>query len=233
MKPIIILQHSAEAPPGFLADALESARVGSEVVDLYEGQPLPDPDRIGALVSLGGPMGAYDESDFGFLAPEKVLLRHAVADNIPVLGICLGCQLLADALGGRAYAAGEMEIMFAPLQLIGPAEQDPVVRTLAEPVLSFHGDTWDPPPGATVLARSARYLHAFRLGSALGVQPHPEAPSSIARRWFARFSQEQLKASGVDGDEVLAEMAAGDAASAERSARLFAAWLTEIGIGAP
>jgi GMP synthase (glutamine-hydrolysing) len=177
-------------------------------------------------------MGAYEESEHGFLAPEKELLRHAVAGNVPVLGICLGCQLLADALGGRAYAAGEMEVMFAPLQLIGPGNADPVVRMLAEPVLSFHGDTWDPPPGSTVLAVSARFPHAFRLGSALGIQPHPEISSSIARRWFARFSEEKLEASGVDRDTVLAEMAAAEAANAERGTRLFAAWLAEIGAGA-
>lgn len=228
MKPIAILEHTKEAPAHYLSDAIAAAGLASVVIRLYDGQPLPDLDDVAAVVSLGGAMGAYDEAEYPFLAPEKRLLRDAVAREIPVLGICLGCQLLADALGGRAYAAPEMEVEFGPLQLAAAAAGDRVVETLAEPVLSFHGDTWDAPPGAEVLASSDRFPHAFRLGSALGVQSHPEVSSAVVRTWVERFGRAKLEEAGVDANDLLALMAAGDRASEERAARLFGAWLDEV-----
>lgn len=228
MKEIAILEHSKEAPPLFLGDAIDAAGLPSVVIRLHQGEPLPDLDDVAAVVSLGGAMGAYDEADYAFLAPEKELLREAVRRGIPVLGICLGCQLLADALGGSAYAAPSMEVEFGPLQVAAQGEADCVVRTLAEPVLSFHGDTWDPPPDAEVLASSDRFPHAFRLGSALGVQSHPEVSSTVVRTWVQRVGRARLEESGVDADAMLELMAAGDAANAERAARLFGAWLDEV-----
>lgn len=228
MKPIAILEHSKEAPAFFLGDAIAAAGLSSATFQLHNGDSLPDLDDVLAVVSLGGVMGAYDETDFPFLAAEKELLREAVLRELPVLGICLGCQLLADALGGSAYPASTMEVEFGPLQLSATGATDRVVRTLAEPVISFHGDTWDAPPGAEVLASSDRYPHAFRLGSALGVQPHPEVSSAVVQTWVEGFGRAKLEASGVDADAVLRMMAAGDDANEERAQRLFAAWLDEV-----
>ena len=228
MKPIAILEHSKEAPAFFLDDAIVAAGLERKVIRLYDGEALPNLDEIAAVVSLGGAMGAYDEEDFPFLVAEKELLRAAVDRGLPVLGICLGCQLLADALGGSAYAAPEMEVVFGPLDLEPAGADDPVVKTLAEPVLSFHGDTWDPPPGAVVLAKTNRYPHAFRLGSALGVQPHPEVSSAVVQTWVEGFGRDKLDESGVDADAMLRAMAAGDEANEERAARLFGSWLEEV-----
>lgn len=217
-----------EAPAGFLGDAITRAKLPSIVVRLYQGAPLPGLDSVSALVSLGGVMGAYDEDDHEFLAPEKELMRRAVARGIPILGICLGCQMLADALGGSAYPAADLEVEFAALELVGGAAADPVVNTLAEPVLFFHGDTWDPPPGAEVLAISPRYPHAFRLGSAVGIQPHPEVSSAVVRDWVAGFGRSRLENSGIDAAKVLDRMADGDVQSEARAHRLFGAWLDEV-----
>lgn len=228
MNPIAILQHNDVAPAFFLADAIAAAGLEAETVRLYDGDRLPDLDDVAAVVSLGGAMGAYQEAEYPFLVAEKELLRRAVARNMPVLGICLGCQMLADALGGRAYKAPEMEVEFAPLQLTTAGATDAVVGTLAEPVLSFHGDTWDPPPGAEVLARNGRYPHAFRVGTALGIQPHPEVSSAVVYTWVEHFGSAQLAAAGVDPRPMLAAMAAADRANEERAARLFGAWLEEV-----
>lgn len=228
MKPIAVLEHSKEAPAHFLGAAIDSAGLPWTVIKLHEGGSLPDLDEIGALVSLGGAMGAYDEAEYPFLVAEKELLRRAVAREMPVLGICLGCQMLADALGGSAYTADEMEVEFGPLQLTPAGSTDRVAQTLSEPVLSFHGDTWDPPPDAEILVTSNRYPHAFRLGSALGVQSHPEASSDLVRHWVEGFGRAKLEASGVDADAMLEAMAAGDRASEERASRLFGAWLDEV-----
>jgi GMP synthase (glutamine-hydrolysing) len=228
VKPIAILEHSKLAPAHFLDDAITAAGLDRVVIKLYDGEPLPDLAAVRAVVSLGGPMGAYDETEFPFLVAEKELLREAVGQGMPVLGICLGCQMLATALGGSAYAAPLMEVEFGPLQVSAAGVGDAVVETLAEPVLSFHGDTWDPPPGAEILAMSDRFPHAFRLGSALGIQPHPEVSSAIVRTWVEGFGRAKLEKYGVNAATMLEMMAAGDAANQERAARLFGAWLAEV-----
>ena len=146
---------------------------------------------------------------------------------MPVLGICLGCQILADALGGSAYAAPFIEAEFESLRVVPEAVSDPVVGTLAEPVLSLHGDTWEPPPGATVLATSSRFPHAFRFGSALAIQSHPEVSASIVAGWIEGFGRDRFAAAGVDPDALLDQISSGDKANQERAARLFGAWLDE------
>jgi GMP synthase (glutamine-hydrolysing) len=211
-----------------LADAIDEAQLPSVVVRLDLGQPLPDLDRVSGIVSLGGIMGAYEEDKYGFLGAEKELLRAAVAQDMPVLGICLGCQLLAAALGGSAFRADTHEVQFQPLQVARHALGDGVIGPLASDVLAFHGDTWEPPPGVEVLARSERYPHAFRLGSAVGVQAHPEASAEIARDWVERYGRDKLLAEGVDPDRLLVAMEAGDGANASRAAAMFAAWLEEV-----
>lgn len=228
MKPIAILEHSPEAPAGYLADAVARAGLPSVVVRLHTGEELPDIDDVGALVSLGGIMGAYEEEAYPFLASEKDLLRKAVAADLPVLGICLGCQTLADALGGSAYPAPGIEAEFGALELTPAAVSDPIIGTLGEPVLSLHGDTWDPPPGATVLARSSRFPHAFRFGSAVAIQSHPEVSAAIVSGWIDTFGRDRFAAAGVDPDALLGQIAEGDGANRDRAHRLFTAWLDEV-----
>jgi GMP synthase (glutamine-hydrolysing) len=228
MKPVAVLQHNAEVPPGYLADAAAAAGVPIKVVRLDLDNPLPDLENISGIVSLGGIMGAYEEDEHSFLAPEKEYLRRAVDQNVPVLGICLGSQLLADALGGRAYRGSYHEVEFGALQIAEEAKEDPVVGTLAEPVLSFHSDTFDPPPGVEILATSSRYPHAFRCGSAVAIQSHPEADAEIAREWVERYGREKLSEEGVDAAELIASVEAAADGTARRAAQLFGAWLGEV-----
>lgn len=228
MKPIAILQHNDEVPPGYLGDAIEQAGLPNRVVRLFAGDDLPGLDEVSAIVSLGGIMGAYQETDFDFLAAEKDLLLSAVADDVPVLGICLGCQILADALGGNAYPAGEHEVEFGSLSVAAAAADDPVLGLLTQPVLSFHGDTWDVPPGASVLVTSDRYPHGFRMGSAVAVQSHPEASAEIARGWVELYGREKLVAGGVDPEGLISAMELGSAQNAARAMQMFSAWLEEV-----
>ena len=127
-----------------------------------------------------------------------------------------------------AFRADSHEVQFAPLQVSPESADDGVIGPLATQVLSFHGDTWEPPPGADVLARSERYPHAFRLGSAVGVQAHPEASTEIARGWVELYGRDKLSAEGIDPDRLLADMEDDDEANAARAAAMFAAWLDEV-----
>ena len=228
MRPIAILEHSANVPPGYLAEAIAAAGLPSEVVRLHAGDQLPGPGAASAVVSLGGIMGAHDEEEYPFLADEKLFLRMAVQAGTPVLGICLGCQLLADALGGRAYRAETLEAEFVGLQLTAVGRTDSVVQTLGAPVVSFHEDTWEPPPGAQVLATSKLYPHVFRYGSALAIQAHPEATPEMFEEWVAGHGPDQMLAAGVDPDEFLSRIHTGAADNEARAAALFGRWFEEI-----
>ena len=228
MKPIAVIEHSPEAPSGYLGDAIAVAQLPSTTIRLHLGESLPDLSEVSAVVSLGGAMGAYEEDVHAFLATEKAHLREAVERDIPVLGICLGGQMLADALGGSAFRADQIEVEFASLHLNDAAMVDPVLQYLKTPVVSFRQDTWEPPPGATVMAMSDRFHHAFRLGSAVAIQSHPEASAAIVASWVEGFGRELLESAGVDPDALLEQIRAAETASELRAGLLFTAWLDEV-----
>jgi len=222
---VLVVRHDESVPPGRLTRTLDG--FGHEVrLDL--GESLPDPSEWDGIVVLGGPLGAYDVDRFSFLEDEKRFLRAAVDRSIPVLGICLGCQLLADALGGSAYLAPQIEAHFAPCEMSAEGAADPVARHLAGPVLSLHQDSWVLPPGATLLASSERYPQAFRMGSALGIQPHPEAGPGLAEAWIDHLGRDRLTATGVDPDALLADMRAGEDAADGLADALFGDWLSRL-----
>jgi GMP synthase (glutamine-hydrolysing) len=154
------------------------------------GQPVPVAlDGAHGLVVLGGAMD-FDQTDaYPHLARTMDLLRDAAARSAPTLGICLGAQLAAAALGGRAYPgpAGE-ELGWTKVELTGAGQADPVLGALQEPaeLFEWHHDTFDPPPGATVLAVGAVYpTQAFRLGSVVAVQFHPEVDGPLLAGWWS------------------------------------------------
>jgi GMP synthase (glutamine-hydrolysing) len=223
---ITVLRNDPEVPPGSLLRVAADHEIEVDVVALDAGDALSSLSRVDAVVVLGGEMGAYDTVQYPYLADEKAFLRSAVDRGIPVLGLCLGCQLLAEALGGSAYLATVPEVAFASIEGIAP---DPVVDILTtEPSLMMHRDTWDLPPGGVLLARSARYRQAFRLGSALGIQPHPEVDADIVASWFAHESSVELALqAGADPTAVLAAVTSNMATVDAVADRFFGAWIAE------
>ncbi|MEN8112852.1 MAG: type 1 glutamine amidotransferase [Actinomycetota bacterium] len=230
MKPVIVLQNEPEAPAGYLGDALDRGAVPWFVVRMYAGESPPEVDVISGAVSLGGAMGAYEEEKYPFLVDQKRFLAECTAVGVPVLGICLGCQLLADALGGRAYLADEREVLLAPVEATSEGAGDPVIAALAgRPVIRFHKDTFDVPPGTEVLATGGGFPQAFRFGSALGIQPHPEVTPALLSGWLAHGSgREAAIAAGTDPDALVAELTAAEEEVATTAAAVFDAWLDEL-----
>lgn len=226
---IFALVNDPDVPPGRLLDLAAQHGHKVTVLALYAGAPLPSVDAVDAVVSLGGHMGAYDADEYPYLTEEKEFLAAAVAEGVPVLGLCLGGQLLADALGGRAYLADRPEIVYGAVECVD--QDDPVGRALASgPVVRFHQDTWSTPDDAKVLATGGGFDQAFRKGSALAVQPHPEAAQSELQAWATKEeSADMLSRAGVDGSALAAEVAASEAHLSALADRFFTAWFEEAG----
>ncbi|MFV9671700.1 MAG: type 1 glutamine amidotransferase [Acidimicrobiia bacterium] len=230
MKPIVVLRNEEMAPQGYLGDALDRRGVDWRVVRLDAGDPLPAVGDLSGVAVLGGPMGVYDDEEFPFLLDEKRFLLECTNAGVPVLGICLGCQLLADALGGRAHLAEQAEVVFAPIEATQEGYADPVVAALAgRPVIRYHQDTFDVPPGGVLLATGGGFDQAFRIGSALGLQPHPEVTPELLTRWLGSGRGRQRAIDlGVDPDAVLAEFSASEERVEVMAAGVFDAWINEV-----
>jgi GMP synthase (glutamine-hydrolysing) len=186
---LLVVQHEPSAPPGLLTPAAAATGVQLRVIEA-PGQPVPTTlDGADGLVVLGGVMDADETDAYPHLARTMDLVRDAAARSAPTLGICLGAQLAAAALGGRAYPgpAGE-ELGWTKVELTGAGRADPVTGAIQEPaeLFEWHHDTFDPPPGATLLAGGAVYpSQAFRLGSVVAVQFHPEVDGPLLAGWWA------------------------------------------------
>jgi GMP synthase (glutamine-hydrolysing) len=186
---LLVVQHEPSSPPGLLAAAAAATGVELRVVEA-PGEPVPATlDGADGLVVLGGVMDADESDAYPHLARTMDLLADAAARSAPALGICLGAQLAAAALGGRAYPgpAGE-EIGWTKVELTDAGRADPVLGALQEPaeLFEWHHDTFDPPPGATLLASGAVYpSQAYRLGSVVAVQFHPEVDGPLLAGWWA------------------------------------------------
>ena len=183
----LVLQHIACEPPGIYEDVLRERGATIHRVELDEGEPLPDWHGFDAIVAMGGPMSVNDEENHPWLVHEKRLIAEAVRAGTPFFGACLGVQLLAASLGGRVYPGHEPEVGLLPVFLTDAAVRDPLFAGLPRELLTlqWHGDTFDLPPGALLLATSPVYPHqAFRWGrSAYGVQFHLEVSMEMASDW--------------------------------------------------
>jgi GMP synthase (glutamine-hydrolysing) len=230
MATVLVLRHGDDIPLGLLGDAIAAGGLDVEEVWLHDGDDLPALDGYAALVVLGGEMGVYDTDHHHWLVGEKEIIRDAHERGLPMIGICLGSQLFADALGGTAYLADEHpEIEVLAPELTVEGRTDPVLRHFDRPVVAFHQDTFELPPGGTLLARSDRFKHAFRLGSALAIQAHPEATVDIVADWMSHPGAQALAArAGVVSEELLDSVRRAEPVQREMARRLFGAWVDEV-----
>jgi len=165
---------------------------------LYEDEPFPDIAEIGLLAIMGGPMNVYQYRDYPWLPREKVFIRKAIASGLPMVGVCLGAQLLADVLGAKVMQNPEIEIGWHTVRLTPEACRSAVFRHMPKefPAFHWHGDTFELPPGAEHLAESGACRNqAFEYdGHVLGLQFHLEYSASSIERMLTHCADELIDA---------------------------------------
>jgi GMP synthase (glutamine-hydrolysing) len=234
----LTLQHLSFEDLGTLAPLVHA--LGMRVVTRQAGvddlsseatkQEWLDADLV---VVLGGPIGVYEQDRYPFIADELDRVRERLASGKPLIGICLGAQMIAAASGQRVYQGPAKEIGFKPL-ILSEAGQASCLRALADcghQVLHWHGDTFDLPPQATLLASTDLVPNqVFTIGdTVLGLQCHLEAAPDQLERWLIGHAAE-LSAAGVDLNVLRADRDRWGNALAQASQAVFMGWLAQAGL---
>jgi GMP synthase-like glutamine amidotransferase len=209
MEPALIVTHLDDRHTGLVRDSLQGA--GLEVVEWnpLDDAPAPSVSDISGIVSLGGRMSATEVDRHPFLAAEVELLRDALATRLPVLGMCLGAQLLAVAASGRVSRMERMYVGWPELSLLPVVAEDPVFGGLPAdlPVLKWHEDMIDVPADSVLLGIAGPGAALFRIGAAAwGSQMHLELTPPMLLGWLAeRGGIAEIEAAGYDIDAFRAE----------------------------
>ena len=215
MKPILVIEQEYSLRGlGLLGERLKASGLPHRALPAWE-EPLDglDPRDFAAVIPMGGNGHAWEADDDPVLRSERRFLATAVEAGVPVLGICLGGQLLAIAVGGEVRASDTPEIGWLDITPTDEARDDPLFRVLERSagVYQWHNDVFEPPPAARLLARSeASPNQAFRVDGtkAWGIQFHPEATPELWELWIARHPVE-VQESGVDIDALRSAVYAG------------------------
>jgi GMP synthase-like glutamine amidotransferase len=216
----LIIQHEEPTPPGLLGEWLEKQNAQVDILRIDLEENVPDPREYDLLASLGSEFAAFDDS-IPFINRESRLFRQAAADDVPVLGLCFGGQLLARVLGGKSFRAERSEIGWLKVRTTAP-------DLISEgPWFQWHFDSFTLPPGARLLADSEVGPQAYVAGRSLGLQFHPEVTPQIMDSWVRAYRHE-LDGDGVDPDALLAETHRLAPEVRTRTERLFDHFLTDI-----
>jgi GMP synthase (glutamine-hydrolysing) len=206
---IWVLQHHPVENLGAIADSLEEAALAWQYVRVLDRAPIPsDMKGAGGLIVMGGPESVYRLDRYPYLRDEIRLIENALAENKPILGVCLGAQLLAAALGTPVRRGESREIGWYSVRLTDAAGVDPVMAGLPREFVPahWHSDVFDLPAGAVALASSEKTaVQAFRFGAqAYGVLFHAEITEERLSRLVNEFG-EDLKRVGIDGGSIVAD----------------------------
>jgi GMP synthase (glutamine-hydrolysing) len=229
VKEIWVLQHTASEKLGTIEDALRRRGVGFHYIETHRGAPVPT-EMAGkaGLVVMGGPMSVYEQAQYPFLRDELRLIASALAAQRPVLGVCLGSQLLAAALGAEVKKGAKKELGWYPLTLAPDAAQDTLFANLPPEFWAFHwhGDVFSLPSHAVALAASKQTaFQAFRYGqNAYGLLFHLEVTEAQIAQMLVDFADE-LRAAGGDAAAIAAQTRQHLAALHGISANVFGRWV--------
>jgi len=210
MKEVLVFQHDPFEDLGFFADVLEKQGADCRVIRLFHGEmPAEEWEHVRALIILGGPMNVDEEDSFPFLRWEKRIIRAAIDEAVPMLGVCLGAQLIAATLGTPVFHGPVKEIGWSPISITPHGQVDSLLGYLPESatVFQWHGDGFDLPPGAIRLASSPHYsTQAFRVGKTIyGLQFHLEVTPRMIERWIDERSKDLALAPYVLPDKIIAD----------------------------
>ena len=227
MSGVLLLQHVRPEPPGTIADALDDRGLSHRTVEIFREETVPSTLDADGLVVMGGPMGVNDTDDRPHLSREIDLIEQALRDDRPVLGVCLGSQLLAHALGAEVRPGPQTEIGWGEVTFTDAAADDPLFGGVDDPFTAFHwhGDVFAVPEGAVPLARTAQTDHqAFRYGdAAYGLLFHLEVtPKTVA--WMTTAFQDELAEEGVDGAALRRDAMTHEPALRDTAYTVFGRW---------
>lgn len=185
MKPIIILQHELDDPPGLIGASLRALHMPYEVRRLDEGDALPDwLDDLSALIALGGSMHVTQEKEYPFLEAEKRLMRRMLHQGAPVWGVCLGAQLLTLAAGGQVYRRKKPEVGWVQVEKVA---DDALLHGISSPFMAFswHEYSCKLPPTSHLVADGDDGIQVYRAGGrAWAMQFHPEIDADMIPHWI-------------------------------------------------
>lgn len=202
-----ILQHVPFEGPGSAAEWLQARGAMVSCTHFHDPSPsLPNVDELDLVIALGGPMSVNDERIYPWLRAEKRFLSEAILRGKPVLGICLGAQLMASALGARVYPNADKEIGWFPVEA-EPEEATAFVFPACTTVFHWHGETFDLPPGAVRLASSkACRNQAFQVGArAIGLQFHLETTPESADVLLSHCREELVRGKFIQPERTIRE----------------------------
>ncbi len=203
MKRVLALVNIGDDPPGYLGEIMQEHGIVCDAINV-EDTPLPDPTEYNAVIVLGGPQHAAADDKHPYLVQEKALIRKAIEQDIPYLGICLGGQLLAHALGARVTKHHMIELGFLEVELTEEGKADPLFQGLPDhqKVFQWHMDVFDIPTGGVRLATNDNALNqAFRYAQrAYGLQYHIELTPDMFHNWLQYLpdDREVIEALGPD-----------------------------------
>jgi GMP synthase (glutamine-hydrolysing) len=191
---VLIIKHVDIEGPGLIEYCLNQTKIPYMIIHLKPGLHLPKLDSFTNLVILGGPMNVYEEDRYPFLKDEDLFIKEAIQNGKSVLGICLGAQLIAKALGAKVFKAPVKEIGWYDVSLTEEGSKDPFFSYLPNtfPVFQWHGDTFEIPPTGKLIATSSSAPHqAFRYGERVyGLQFHIEVTEEMIQEWIETYEEE-------------------------------------------
>lgn len=189
MARILVLQHVQSEGLGIIGKALRQRGIAVDFIKIFKGDRIAKSiNGYDGLIVLGGPMGVYEEGIYPFIKDEIALIKNALKNNIPILGICLGAQLLAKAAGANVYKGKKKEIGWYKVNLTDEGKRDGLFLGLPDEltVFQWHGDTFDIPENSKCLASSELFPNQIiKVGkNAYGIQFHLEVTEEMVREWI-------------------------------------------------